>query len=451
MTDTQAGHIYTVSKLTRQIKSLLEEKYPFVWITGEISNYAVPSSGHSYFTLKDNQSMIQAVMFKNQKRGLKFNPENGLKIIGLARLSLYEPRGSYQLIFEHIEPEGAGSAQIAFEQLKNKLAEKGFFDDQHKKSIPFLPGIVSVITSATSAAIKDIINISQRRFPNCCLEIFPVNVQGEESVSDICTAITFVNDRQQSDLIILARGGGSLEDLAAFNSELVANAIFDSKIPVITGIGHETDFTIADFVSDLRAPTPSAAAELAFPLKKNLLYTVQQLEDSLNRTVKKRIHYYRQKIDQYMARLKSPERLLYDLRFKLEDFHSRLTNGINRCQYYNREKVKWFEDSLKTQNPYLQTIQYKKQIHILASLLNQSFKARMETFAFNHDRLNSKLDALNPTAILQRGYSISRFIHTKAVITNANDVQKNDQIEVILHQGRLITKVEEANGQKKII
>ena len=446
MTDTQTGHIYTVSQLTGQIKSLLEEKYPFVWITGEISNYAVPASGHSYFTLKDNQSMIQAVMFKNQKRGLKFNLENGLKIFGLARLSLYEPRGSYQLIFEHLEPEGAGSAQIAFEQLKNKLAEKGFFEDRHKKNIPFLPQIVSVITSATSAAVKDIINISQRRFPNCCLEIIPVNVQGDESVNDICTAISFVNDRQQSNLIILARGGGSLEDLTAFNSEQVANAIFNSKIPVITGIGHETDFTIADFVSDLRAPTPSAAAELAFPVKKNLLYTIQQLKGSLNRIMAKKFHYYRQTIDQYFTRLKSPERFLYDLRFKLEDYQSRLTNSINHYQNYNKEKAEWFNDSLKTQNPYNKIIQYKDQIYVLSSLLNQSFKARMDAFTFNRDKLNSKLEAFNPTAILQRGYSITRFIDDKAVITNANNVQKDDQIEVILHQGRLITKVEETNG-----
>ncbi|MBU1341798.1 MAG: exodeoxyribonuclease VII large subunit, partial [Proteobacteria bacterium] len=251
MAEKKTGHIYTVSKLTREIKSLLEDTYPFIWIIGEISNYSVPASGHAYFTLKDHQALINCVIFKNQKLRLKFEPENGLKIIGMARLTLYEPRGSYQLIFEHMEPEGAGSMQVAFEQLKIKLSEKGFFDAKYKKPIPFLPSAISIITSATGAAVRDIIIVAQRRFSNCHLEIIPVKVQGDGSDTQICEAIKFVNQYQRTDLIILARGGGSLEDLAAFNSEAVATVIFESNIPIITGIGHETDFTIADFVADL--------------------------------------------------------------------------------------------------------------------------------------------------------------------------------------------------------
>ena len=261
MTEKQNRHIYTVSKLTKEIKSLLEETYPFIWITGEISNYAVPGSGHSYFTLKDHNAVISCVMFKNQKLRLKFDLENGLKIFGMARLSLYEPRGSYQLIFEHLEPGGAGSSQIAFEQLKQKLSAQGLFDDKFKKPIPFLPLQISVITSGTGAAVRDIVNIAQRRFPNYPFEIISVKVQGEKSEDEICNAISFVNQndrsKNKSGLIILARGGGSLEDLAVFNSEAIANAIFESDIPVITGIGHETDFTIADFTADLRADRKS--------------------------------------------------------------------------------------------------------------------------------------------------------------------------------------------------
>ncbi|MCA1787890.1 MAG: exodeoxyribonuclease VII large subunit, partial [Desulfobacteraceae bacterium] len=249
MTETKTGHIYSVSRLTREIKTILEDRFPFVWITGEISNYATPASGHSYFSLKDSGAVISCVMFKNQKRNLKFRLESGLKIMGLARLSLYEPRGSYQLIFEHMEPEGAGSLQKAFEQLKQKLGDEGLFDAVHKQPIPFLPRKISVITSGTGAAVHDIINIAVRRFPNCRLEIVPVSVQGDAARDEIVYAIEAVNKRRQADVIILARGGGSLEDLAAFNCEIVARAIFTSHIPVITGIGHETDFTIADFVA----------------------------------------------------------------------------------------------------------------------------------------------------------------------------------------------------------
>ncbi|OFZ67573.1 MAG: exodeoxyribonuclease VII large subunit, partial [Bdellovibrionales bacterium RIFOXYB2_FULL_36_6] len=256
MAERQTGHIYTVSILTREIKTLLEETYPFIWISGEISNYSVPSSGHSYFTLKDKQATIQAVLFKNQKLKMRFQPEDGMMVYGLARLSIYEPRGNYQLIFEHLEPEGAGSFQIAFEQIKRKLSEKGYFDQKFKKQIPFLPSTICIITSGTGAALRDIIHISNRRFSNCRLEIIPIKVQGNGSEDEIINAIHSANERQKAEIIILSRGGGSLEDLASFNSELVATAIFHSKIPIITGIGHETDFTIADFVADLRAPTP---------------------------------------------------------------------------------------------------------------------------------------------------------------------------------------------------
>ncbi|MCP4022149.1 MAG: exodeoxyribonuclease VII large subunit, partial [Desulfobacteraceae bacterium] len=289
MSNTGIRQIYSVSILTKEIKSLLEDKYPFVWIMGEISNFACPASGHSYFSLKDENAVINCVMFRNQKLSLKFEPENGMTIVGLARLSLYEPRGSYQLIFEHMEPEGVGANQVAFEQLKRKLEQEGLFKPEHKKLIPFLPSVINVITSATGAAVKDIINISKRRFANCRLEIVPVQVQGEGAELQICQAIDMVNEHKRSDVIILARGGGSMEDLTAFNSENVARAIFNSRIPVITGIGHETDFTIADFVSDLRAPTPSAAAELALPDKSILNKQINDLQFALSLSLKKKI------------------------------------------------------------------------------------------------------------------------------------------------------------------
>ena len=400
MAEKNTGHIYTVSKLTRKIKSLLEEAFPFIWVTGEISNYAVPGSGHSYFTLKDPQAAISAVMFKNQKRNLKFEPENGMNIIGLARLSLYEPRGSYQIIFEHLEPKGAGSMQVAFEQLKKKLSDKGLFDEKYKKPIPFLPSQISIITSGTGAAVRDIINVAQRRFSNCPLDIIPVNVQGNGSENEICDAITLVNQYQESDLIILARGGGSLEDLAAFNSEIVATAIFDSHIPIITGVGHETDYTIADFVADLRAPTPSAAAELALPDKKNLVQRIFDLQKNLNTSLNRKVVLLNQTVLYLISRLKSPETIVYDFRFRLEDDEARLTNMMTHY---------------------------------------------MQLMRINHLRLDAKLQALNPKEILKRGYSIARFVSDKKVITDSGDVKEKDQIEVILSKGRLMTRVEKTD------
>ncbi len=446
MVGKKTGLIYTVSKLTREIKSLLEETFPFIWVTGEISNYAVPASGHSYFTLKDHQAVISAVMFKNQKRNLKFEPENGMKIIGMVRLTLYEPRGSYQLIFEHLEPEGAGSMQVAFEQLKKKLSAQGLFDDKYKKSIPFLPSKISIITSGTGAAVRDIINIAQRRFFNCPLEIVPVKVQGHGSENEISDAINLVNQFQKSDLIILARGGGSIEDLVAFNSGIVAHAIFNSAIPVITGVGHETDYTIADFVSDLRAPTPSAAAELALPDKNSLVQRVSNLQDNLKSSLKNKIIAHHQAVVHLISRLKSPETIVYDFRFKLEDYESRLINRMKHTVQYNKDRLYWLSQSLYAKKPVTMISNYRQRVKILFFALTHNFQKIFQELKTNHLKLNLKLQALNPEAVLERGYSISRFISDKRVITDSTDVKKNDKIEVLLSKGRLITRVEKTNG-----
>ncbi len=446
MTEKNTGHIYSVSKLTREIKFLLEETYPFIWVTGEISNYAVPSSGHSYFTLKDQSSVISAVMFKNQKRNLKFNPESGMKIIGMARLTLYEPRGTYQLIFEHLEPEGAGSIQVAFEQLKTKLADKGFFKDAHKKTIPFLPAKISVISSGTGAAVKDIINVTQRRFPNCCLEIFPVKVQGTESEKEICEAIELVNLRKNADLIILARGGGSLEDLSAFNSEAVATTIYKSVVPIITGIGHETDFTIADFVADLRAPTPSAAAELALPDKESLCQRITTLQHMLITSLKKKIFSLNQTVTHLISRLKSPETIVYDFRFRLEEHEFRLKNMMKHYVQFNIEKCRRLSEILYTKSPEKRIIEHRQDVKLLTESLCFHFQKKIQGLKTNYLELQSKLQALDPEAVLKRGYSITRTFSDKNIIKNSTDVKINDQIEVVLSKGRLITRVEKIHG-----
>lgn len=266
-------NIYTVSQLTSNIKNLLEENFPLVWVSGEVSNFSVPVSGHFYFSLKDENTQIQSVMFRGQNRILKFEPENGLKITGLGRISVYEPRGSYQLILEYMEPKGIGALQVAFEKMKDRLLKEGLFDKKHKKTLPFVPKKICIITSPTGSVLYDFLQIAHRRFPNMPVEIIPVSVQGNQAVKDIVQALDLANsstdktDRLQPDVIVIARGGGSIEDLFAFNTEEVARSIFLSSIPVVSAIGHETDFTITDFVADFRAPTPSAAAEIVVPKK----------------------------------------------------------------------------------------------------------------------------------------------------------------------------------------
>ena len=267
---SQQRKIYSISELNAEIRTLIEESFSFVWIFGEISNFRTPASGHFYFTLKDNASQISAVMFRGQQRHLKFQPEDGMSVTGMGRLGVYEPRGTYQIILEYLEPSGIGALQIAFEKLKGRLAAEGCFEDEFKKPLPFLPKNISIITSPSGAAVHDILKTIDRRFPNLHIQIIPVKVQGYGSAEEIVAALELLNARNEAEVAILARGGGSLEDLQAFNTEPVARAIFASEIPIVSAVGHETDYTISDFVADLRAPTPTAAAELVTPDKSEL-------------------------------------------------------------------------------------------------------------------------------------------------------------------------------------
>ena len=323
-------HIYSVSELTSEIKALLEDNYPFVWIYGEISNFRKPSSGHFYFTLKDGNAQIPGVMFRGQQAGLKFVPEDGMEITGLGRITLYEPRGAYQIILEYMEPRGIGALQKAFEQLKKKLAAEGLFEKRHKKPVPFLPEKVALITSLTGAVLHDMLNILYRRFENVTVQILPVKVQGNDSAEQIVAALNLLNLRADADVAIVARGGGSLEDLQAYNTEAVARAIFRSKIPIISAVGHETDFTVADFVADLRAPTPSAAAELVVPVQRDLKARCMELSGALAMRVSRLIKSNRECVEQLQKRLVHPSRKIQDHRLRLDD----LTGRLNRlmCQ-----------------------------------------------------------------------------------------------------------------------
>ena len=334
-------HILTVSELTSQIKSQLETKFPFIWITGEISNFRVPVSGHFYFSLKDSRSQINAVMFRGQNAQLIFEPEDGMQINGLGRISLYEPRGTYQIILEYMEPSGVGALQVAFEQLKQKLSSQGLFNDEHKQSIPFLPNKICVITSLTGSVIHDIIRVLNRRFGNIPLEIIPAKVQGDDAEKELIDAIRLLNERCEADVAIIARGGGSLEDLQPFNTEGLAREIFASKIPIISAVGHETDYTLADFVADLRVPTPSAAAEIVVPLKTDLERQCIELHRKLVSTFSNYLRFQKTYLREFSRRLIDPRKQIQDLRLRTDDLCNRLIRACCQDIRHRRELLRW--------------------------------------------------------------------------------------------------------------
>lgn len=434
--------IYTVSKLTAEIKALLEENFPFIWVTGEISNFSVPVSGHFYFTLKDERSQIRAVMFRGQNRNLRFVPEDGMSVTGLGRITVYEPRGAYQIIFEFLEPKGLGAMQAAFEQLKKRLAAEGLFEEKHKKPLPFLPRKISVITSPTGAVVHDILNIIDRRYPNIHIEVIPVKVQGEGADTEIAAAIRQLNALADADVAILARGGGSLEDLQAFNSEDVARTIFASKVPIISAVGHETDFTIADFVADLRAPTPSAAAELVVPRKEELERRCTELTLTLRSTFSKYIQNRRVLVSDVSKRLVHPKKKIQDLRLRVDDFTARLFRILINAIRQRRDHLGWKFEKLHAYNPLVQANNLKQKLKLLDDNLQYFIKMSVGAKVAMLRELTGRLQALSPEAILARGYSITRTIPDAVVIRDSKKVDLGQNLEVKLYEGALTCRVE---------
>ena len=434
-------HVYEVTELNKKIKRILEETFPFIWISGEISNIRIPSSGHCYFTLKDANSQISAVMFRAQASSLKFKPEDGLSIIGLGRISVYEPRGSYQVIFEYLEPKGVGGLQIAFEKLKQRLSDEGLFDAQHKMPIPVIPRKISIVTSPTGAAIRDFINVAQRRFPNLPLEVVPVSVQGDHAPSEIIRAIRMLNKIGTTDLIVLARGGGSIEDLCAFNDEQVARIIFASGIPIISAVGHETDFTVADFVADLRAPTPSAAAEIAVPSKNELKNQLININQKLYKTIKSYLKLLNNQINGLFSRIIHPRRRLQDMRMRLDDFSIRLFSLINGAMKRRIEAAALRNNMLMHLSPAKTVASMQKQVITLHDAMVIHIQHLIQEGQNTLARQVSMLDALNPMAILQRGYSITRTIPDRSVVRNAKKVSIDQQLEILLARGNLAVTV----------
>jgi len=433
--------LYTVSELNACIRSLLEEKFPFVWIVGEISNFRIPLSGHYYFTLKDENSQINAVMFRAQQRQLKFEPEDGMRITGMGRLSLYEPRGTYQIILEYLEPSGIGALQVAYEKLKAKLATEGLFDEKHKKFIPFLPHKIALITSPSGAVVHDMLNIIDRRFSNVSIQIFPVKVQGSGAEDEIIAALDQLNQQADADVAILARGGGSLEDLQAFNSEHVARAIYASEIPIISAVGHETDYTIADFVADLRAPTPSVAAELVVPGKIELLHKLKGFSVDLKYRMSTVIDRLRSDLADASQRLADPRKKIVDWRLRMDDYCSRLLRHMQKLMILKNEKMQWWTDRLWAHFPKNQAENSKVTIEQHKYNLLKEFNNNIEKKAARLRELCVQLETLSPIAILNRGYSITRTLPDLKIVMDSRVVSMGKDLEVILSKGTLTCRV----------
>jgi len=443
--------ILTVTELTHQIKKHLEEGFEEIWIEGEISNFRSPSSGHYYFTLKDDKSQIKAVVFRFMGRYLKFKPQDGLLVICRGRINVYEPRGEYQLILDYMEPKGIGALQLAFEQLKEKLQKEGLFDPEHKKPLPLLPQKIGMVTSPTGAAVRDLLNVIGRRFPNMEILINPVKVQGEGAAQEIASAIEELNCLPGIDVIIVARGGGSLEDLWAFNEEIVARAIYHSSIPIISAVGHEIDFTIADFVADVRAPTPSAAGELVVRDKVELTNLVESLSSRLgNRminlfeTEKNRLNFLKKRVPDLRLRLS-------DLQLRVGDVSSRLAPRIFDALQLKNEILKGREVRLLLRNPKLKIEEYLKSISLCEEKLIDSMLLLLDRLHQVLEKYLRGLDSLSPLNVLKRGYCITRLLPSYEIVKESGMLSKGDRVNIVLWKGAVFCQVEKVKEQTETL
>ncbi|MGB2155181.1 MAG: exodeoxyribonuclease VII large subunit [Porticoccaceae bacterium] len=437
ITDRQ---ILSVSQLNRSVRHLLETQLPMLWVEGEISNFARPASGHWYLTLKDDQAQVRCAMFRNANQRVNFQPANGTQVLVRCRAGLYEGRGEYQLVVEHMEEAGFGALQRKFEQLKQQLTHEGLFDNQHKQPMPESLSHIGVITSATGAAIKDILSVLNRRFPAIQVTVFPTAVQGEQAAGQIVDALTLANQHGQCDALIVGRGGGSLEDLWSFNEESVARAIFASDIPVVSAVGHEVDFTIADFVADLRAPTPSAAAELLSPDGEEMLNQFEGLELLLAEATIRKIRQLEQRTDYLQKRLQHPGRKLQEQSQHLDHLDIRLRRAMAGKLQQQRLQGQSLQDRLLRQSP-SDAIALRKQA--VATSVKQMIRAvnqQLETKQNQTAQAMHLLDTVSPLKTLGRGYSIIRD-KQNAVVRSVTEVQAGDQLKGQLVDGELVLAV----------
>ncbi|MDD5114047.1 MAG: exodeoxyribonuclease VII large subunit [Methylobacter sp.] len=438
-------NVLTVSQLNRATGQLLNEHFFSVLVEGELSNFSAPSSGHFYFTLKDANAQVRCAMFRPQQRRLAFKPENGKQVIVKAQVSLYEPRGDYQLIVEHIEEAGDGVLRRAFEALKQKLATEGLFDAKHKQSLPTLPQCIGLITSPTGAAIHDILTVLKRRFPCVPVIIYPVAVQGDNAKHDIANAIAKANQLQQCDVLIVGRGGGSLEDLWAFNEEVVARAIFTSTIPIISAVGHETDFTIADFVADLRAPTPSAAAEHATPDFREWLMRFAQLEQRLQQQLQRKLNQQKQSLDWLTKRLEQqhPRTIVLRNLQRMDELEGRLNLAIQTRLARQSSELATKTATLWRYNPANTIAGYKQRLNYLNKQLIAGSRQKLQACQQRLANASQTLHVVSPLATLNRGYTLTLAPDNGKVIRSVKQLAVGDIVESRLAQGSFTSQVKQ--------
>jgi exodeoxyribonuclease VII large subunit len=431
--------ILTVSEVTERIKIVLEDTFFDLWVEGELSNLRTPSSGHAYLTLKDEHSQVRAVLFKMQRRYLRFEPKDGMSVIARGRISLYEPRGEYQLVIDYMEPKGVGALQMAFEQLKARLAEAGLFSPARKRALPALPRRIGIVTSPTGAVIRDMLQILRRRFANLQVCIYPVRVQGDGAAEEIVQGIEALNRYPGIDVLIVARGGGSLEDLWAFNEERVARAIYQSDIPVISAVGHEVDYTIADFVADVRAPTPSAAAELVIRAKAEVQGAVQGLAERLQRVMRYRLEALHSRLVACQQRrvLTDPWAPLRTMEQRLDELSNRLERSMRASMRLTHDAVVRHESAIMHLSPAMMVGLSRERLLACDRRLSAAERIRMRRAREELERLTATLQALSPLAVLARGYSICRTGAARQVIREASAVAPGTQIDITLWHGQL--------------
>jgi exodeoxyribonuclease VII large subunit len=433
---------FTVSELTARIRDLLGRNFTDIWVEGEISNCREAQSGHIYCTLKDERAQIKCVCFKQQLRTIKFRPEDGLHVTVRGSVSVYESRGEYQIYVENIEPVGLGALQLAFDQLKKRLDVEGLFAAHRKKPLPLLPSRIGLITSPRGAAVRDVVRILRRRFHNVHLTVYPVRVQGEGSAAEIVKALKFFNQRKLVDVVILARGGGSMEDLWAFNEEIVARAIFASEIAVISGVGHETDFTIADFVADVRASTPSAAAELVVQTRREFDKHIADLRETLASLVRYRLLDLSKRVHELSARrgFRRPLDLLRQQRQRADEMTSRLATGLRARLEQSRKRFTALHLRLATFDFRVKISAFRLRLDKRSADLGVRAERLLRTKRERLERLTLQLQERSPLKVLERGYAIATDAAGN-LLRDAAQVNVGEAVGIQLHRGRLSTEV----------
>jgi exodeoxyribonuclease VII large subunit len=441
--------ILTVSQLTSLLRGVVEENFEQVWVQGEISNLALPQSGHAYFTLKDSGAQLRCVMFRAAARALKFRLQDGIGLIARGRLTVYDQRGDYQLLVEYLEPQGLGALQLAFQQLKERLGRDGLFVEGHKKALPYLPQRIGIVTSPTGAAIHDMLQVLARRYANLEILLAPVKVQGVGAAAEIAAAIRDFNRYGAVDVLIVGRGGGSLEDLWPFNEEIVARAIFASKIPVISAVGHEVDLTISDLVADLRAPTPSAAAELVVRSKAELVHDVNALQQRLTQAMQYELSRISRLLTTQVRLLKDPQFMIGYHGQRLDDLSLRLQQSHQRQRMHAADRVAGLQGRLQQQSPLLRLERALERYQLLHERLlhgqERLLARRREAWSLAAARLH----ALSPLAVLERGYAVAQREPRREVIKSSAQLTPGDQIRLMLASGSARCLVESTNADER--